>query len=83
MKYILIGFLSLVLFSSCNREDDQPFELTAEGLVGTWEQYQYQGSTGVAYFETAFEATGKTITFLPSGGWNSVNFLNVRKVSTV
>lgn len=74
MKYFWIGILALLLFSSCKRENDQPFELTADGLVGKWEQHQYQGSTGVAYFETEFEATGKTITFLPDRKWNSVNF---------
>lgn len=74
MNNIWIGILVLVLFSSCTREYDQPFDLTANGIVGTWEQYQYRGSTGVDFFETEFESTGKTITFLPGRKWNSVNF---------
>jgi len=74
MKYIWFGILVLIMFSSCSREDDQPFELTAEGLVGTWEQYQFEGSTGVGSYRTPNEATGRTITFLPDGKWNSINF---------
>ncbi len=61
MKYIWI--LILVIFSSCNREDDQPFELTAEGLIGTWEHYQSQGNTGGGDYWTPYEASGRTITF--------------------
>lgn len=79
MKFIWIGILVLLVFSSCDREDDLPFELTAEGLVGTWEQYQYQGSTGVEKFETEYEATGKTITFFSDGKWESVNFFECDK----
>ncbi|MFL0685682.1 MAG: hypothetical protein ACJLTB_21170 [Algoriphagus aquaeductus] len=66
--------LVLFVLSSCDREDDLPFELTAEGLVGTWEQYQYRGSTGIEKFETEYESTGKTITFFSDGEWESVDF---------
>jgi hypothetical protein len=72
MKYIWI--LVLVIFSSCNREDDQPFELTAEGLIGTWEHYQSQGNTGGGDYWTPYEASGRTITFFPDGKFSAVDY---------
>lgn len=61
-------------FTSCDKEDNLPFELTSEGLVGKWELYQYQGSTGGGDYRTDYEPTGKTITFLSGGKLNSVGF---------
>jgi hypothetical protein len=62
------------MFSSCSREDDQPFELFDEELVGTWEQYQYEGSVGSGSFRTPYEPTGIRITFLSNGKLRSESF---------
>ncbi|MDR7130402.1 hypothetical protein J2X69_002752 [Algoriphagus sp. 4150] len=74
MRHFWIGMIAVLFFTSCDKEEDVPFELTSEGLVGKWELYQYQGSTGAEDYRTAYEPTGKTITFLPNGNLRSVKF---------
>ncbi len=74
MRYFWIGIVVLLSISSCAKEDDLPFELSAKGLVGTWELYQYQGNTGGGDYRTAYEPSGKTITFLSNGELRSVAF---------
>lgn len=74
MKYFWIGIITLLCFSSCDKEENLPLELTSEGLVGKWELYQYQGNTGADDYRTAYEPTGKTVTFFPNGMLNSIEF---------
>lgn len=74
MKYFWIGIFSLILFTSCDKEEGLPFELTAEGIVGEWELYQYQGNNGADDFRTPYEPSGKTITFLANGKLKSEKF---------
>jgi len=64
----------LFAFTSCDKEENLPFELTDEGLLGKWELYQYQGNTGGGDYRTDYEPTGKTITFLSNGKLSSVDF---------
>jgi hypothetical protein len=74
MKHIWIGILVLFALYSCDTENDLPFQLTAEGLIGTWEHYQSQGNTGGGDYWTPYEASGRTITFLPGGKFRSVDY---------
>ena len=74
MKYFWIGIIVLLSFTSCDKEENLPFELTADGLVGKWELYQYQGNTGANDYWTPYEPSGKTLTFLPDGKLSSVGF---------
>lgn len=74
MKYFWIGIIALIAFPSCDKEDDAPFELTAEGLIGTWEHYQSQGNTGGGDYWTPYEPSGRTITFFPSGKFSTVDY---------
>lgn len=66
----------LFVLSSCDKESNLPFELTAEGLIGTWELYQFQGNTGAEDYRTPYEPSGKTITFLFDGNLSSVGFFD-------
>ncbi|MFC5625854.1 hypothetical protein [Algoriphagus winogradskyi] len=74
MRYFWIGFICLIGFSSCDKEDNLPFDLTAEGIVGKWELYQYQGNTGADDYRTPYEPSGTTITFLANGKLKSEKF---------
>ena len=74
MKYFWIGIIILLCFTSCDKEENLPFGLTADGLVGKWELYQYQGNTGGSDYRTPYEPSGNTVTFLPDGKLSSVGF---------
>lgn len=67
MRCFWIGIICLTLFSACDKEENLPFELTAEGIVGNWELYQYQGNTGAEDYRTPYEPSGKTVTFFENG----------------
>ena len=74
MKYFWIGIIALLSFTSCDKDENLPFELTSEGLVGTWELYQYQGNTGADDYRTPYEPSGSTITFLADGKLSSFEY---------
>lgn len=81
MKYFWIGIIILLCFTSCDKGENLPFGLTADGLVGKWELYQYQGNSGGSDYRTPYEPSGNTVTFLPAG--NTVTFLPDGKLSSV
>jgi hypothetical protein len=76
MRHFWIVIIVLLSFTSCDKEEALPFQLTAEGIVGKWELYQYQGNTGANDYRTEYGPTGKTITFLPDGRFTSIEFFN-------
>ncbi|MCE7055688.1 hypothetical protein LZF95_13460 [Algoriphagus sp. AGSA1] len=76
MRSFWMGIIVMISFTSCDKDQNLPLELTADGLVGKWELYQYQGNTGAEDYRTAYEPTGKTITFSSSGELNVVEFFN-------
>ena len=74
MRHFWIGIICLIAFSSCEKDEFLPFELTAEGIVGEWELYQFQGNTGADDYRTPYEPSGITITFLANGKLKSEKF---------
>ena len=74
MRHFWIGIICFIAFSSCEKDNSLPFELTAEGIEGKWEFYQYQGNTGAEDYRTPYEPSGKTITFLANGKLISEEF---------
>lgn len=74
MKYFWIGILAFYILSSCDNDDVMQIDLTATGLIGTWEQYQYEGSIGSGSYRTPYESTGIKITFFSNGKLRSESF---------
>lgn len=66
--------IALLSFTSCDKDENHPFDLTEEGLLGKWDLYQYQGNTGEEDYRTAYEPTGKTFTFFTNGKLNAVGW---------